>query len=245
MQGPKRIVRGQALKTVAILSRKGGTGKTTLAVHLASAAHGSGLVTVLADLDRQHSAVEWRRQRQDVHPVVEAVKPGAVFARQQDAARAGVELMIIDTGPSIEEEVEQAVRCADLCLVVARPNFFDIRAVAESAALAARFHKPVVFVLNQAPHRQASIEAPVLMEAVSALRKLGFPVAPIGLRTRVAYQRSVAGGSTAQDMEPNSSAASEIMALWAWVEARLHEERPVRRTPTFIAADDRSAAATF
>jgi len=214
-------------------------------VHLASAAHGSGHVTLLADLDRQHSAVEWRRQRAETQPAVEAVKPGALFARQQDAARAGVELMIIDTGPSIEEEVEQAVRCADLCLVVARPNFFDIRAVAESAALAARFHKPVVFVLNQAPHRQESIEAPVLMEAVAALRALGFPVAPIGLRTRVAYQRSVAGGSTAQDLEPNSSAASEILALWSWVETRLHESRPAVHRTSFIAADDRPATVMF
>lgn len=228
------------MKTLAIIARKGGTGKTTLAVHLATAAHGAGYVTLLADTDRQHSAVEWRRMRQQTQPVVEAIKPGALFARQQDAARAGVDLMIVDTGPSVEEEVEQAVRCADLCLVVARPNFFDIRAVAESAALAARFHRPVAFVLNQAPHRQQSIEAPVLMEAVSALRALGFPVAPIGLRTRVAYQRSVAGGSTAQDMEPSGSAASEIGALWSWVEARLQAERPVMRTPTFIAATDRT-----
>lgn len=228
------------MKTLAIIARKGGTGKTTLAVHLAVAAQASGYVTLLADTDRQHSAVEWRRMRQDIEPRVEAVKPGALFARQQEAARAGVDLLVVDTGPSVEEEVEQAVRCADLCLVVARPNFFDIRAVAESAALAARFHKPVAFVLNQAPHRQQSIEAPVLMQAVSALRGLGFPVAPIGLRTRVAYQRSVAGGSTAQDMEPSSSAAGEIRGLWTWVEARLHVERPVLQTPTFISASERT-----
>jgi len=228
------------LKTLAIISRKGGTGKTTLAVHLAVAAHASGYATLLADTDRQHSAVEWRRQRQDCQPAVEPVKPGALFARQQEAARAGVGLLVIDTGPSIEEEVEQAVRCADLCLVVARPNFFDIRAVAESAALAARFHRPVAFVLNQAPHRQQSIEAPVLMEAVSALRGLGFPVAPIGLRTRVAYQRSVAAGSTALALEPSSSAAGEIAALWTWVEGRLQAERPAVRMPTFIAATDRT-----
>lgn len=211
---PERFVRGQALKTLAVLSRKGGTGKTTLAIHLAVAAQADGHVTLLADTDRQHSAVEWRRQRASATPQVDAVKPGALFARQQDAARAGFELMIVDTGPSIEEEVEQAVRCADLCLVVARPNFFDIRAVAESAALAARFHRPVVFVLNQAPHRQASIEAPVLMEAVRALRALGFPVAPIGLRSRVAYQQGVAVGLSAQELDPQGSAGGEIIALW-------------------------------
>jgi len=209
------------MKTLAILSRKGGTGKTTLAIHLAVAAQADGRATLLADIDRQHSAVEWRRERKIATPIVEAVKPGALFARQQEAARAGFGLMVVDTGPSIEEEVEHAVRCADFCLVVARPNFFDIRAVAESAALADRFHRPVAFVLNQAPHRQDSIEAPVLMEAVKALRGLGFPVLPIGLRSRVAYQAAAARGEAAQELDPDGTAGSEMTALWRHVSERL------------------------
>lgn len=214
------------MKTLAVLSRKGGTGKTTLAIHLAAAAEADGRRTILADTDRQHSAVEWRRERQIVSPVVEAVKPGALFARQQDAARAGFGLMVVDTGPSIEEDVEQAVRCADFCLVVARPNFFDIRAVAESAALADRFHRPVAFVLNQAPHRQDSIEAPVLVESVKALRALGFPVLPIGLRSRVAYQNAAATGAVAQELDPDGNAGAEMVALWRHVSERLWPSTP-------------------
>ena len=234
------------MKTLAILSRKGGTGKTTLAIHLAVAAQADGRRTLLADTDRQHSAVEWRRERKILTPVVEPVKPGALFARQQDAARTGFDLLVVDTGPSIEEDVEQAVRCADFCLVVARPNFFDIRAVAESAALADRFHRPVAFVLNQAPHRQDSIEAPVLMESVKALRSLGFPVLPIGLRSRVAYQTAAATGGAAQERDPDGTAGSEMVALWRHVSDRLWPA-PVRAvaetayapTPVFRAAPSR------
>lgn len=214
------------MKTLAILSRKGGTGKTTLALHLAVAAGGSGRATLVADIDRQHSAMEWRRQRSGDGPMVEAVKPGALFTRQQDAAREGIDLMIVDTGPSIEEEVEQAVRCADLCLVVARPNFFDIRAVAESAALAARFHRPTLFVLNQAPPRRGGFEAPVVGQAVRALKALGAPVAPIGLRARVAYQYGVSAGLTAQELEGDGSAAHEIAALWRYISGELWTSPP-------------------
>ncbi|MES2032827.1 MAG: ParA family protein, partial [Pseudomonadota bacterium] len=129
------------MRTLAILSRKGGTGKTTLALHLAVAARSAGLATVVADLDRQQSASDWRRLRPDDDLAVEPVKPGALFARQQAAERAGRDLLIVDTGSSIGDEVEQAVRCADLCLIVARPNFFDVKAVAESADLAQRLSR--------------------------------------------------------------------------------------------------------
>ncbi|MFZ5670619.1 MAG: AAA family ATPase [Pseudomonadota bacterium] len=214
------------MKTLAVLSRKGGTGKTTVALHLAAAARAAGQTVLVADVDRQHSALEWRKLRIGEGPAVEAVKPGALFTRQQEAAREGVSLLIVDTGPSVEEEVEQAVRCADLCLVVARPNFFDLRAVAESAALAARFHRPTLFVINQAPPRRGGFEAPIVGQAVRALKALGAPVAGIGLRARVAYQHGVAAGLTAQELEPDGAAAHEIAALWRCVEAAVWPAEP-------------------
>ena len=45
-----------AMKTIAILSQKGGAGKTTLALHLAGAAVQDALNTLVVDLDPQASA---------------------------------------------------------------------------------------------------------------------------------------------------------------------------------------------
>src|SRR5580765_7894771 len=47
------------MKTIAILSQKGGTGKTTLALHLAVEAERSGAATLIVDLDPQASASSW------------------------------------------------------------------------------------------------------------------------------------------------------------------------------------------
>jgi chromosome partitioning protein len=227
------------MRTLSVLSRKGGTGKTTLALHLAVAASAGGRTTLLADLDRQQSAMAWRRLSGRVDPAVESVKPGALFTRQQDAVREGVDLLIVDTGPTIEGEVEQAVRCADLCLIVARPNFFDLKAVAESAALAQRLSRPAMFVLNQAPPRRGGFEAPIVGQAVRALRETRTPIAPIGLRARAAYQHSVASGLTAQELMPHGPAAREIDALWRRIEAVLWPA-PV---PEAEGADEDAAAA--
>lgn len=214
------------MKTLAVLSRKGGTGKTTLALHLAVAARADGHAVMLADTDRQQSALAWRRQSGRTEPRVEAVKPGALFARQQDAAREGLDLLIVDTGPNVEGDVEQAVRCADLCLIVARPNFFDLKAVAESAELARQLRKPALFVLNQAPPRRSGVEAPAVIHAVRALREAGAPVAAVGLRARAAYQHSVAAGLTAPELLPLGPAAREIEALWRHIETALWPTSP-------------------
>ena len=206
------------MKTLAILSRKGGTGKTTLALHLAVAAYASGRSTLLVDLDRQRSALTWRRQRAFSGPKVMDAKPGALFTMQQAADRLDTDLMVIDTSPSGEEDSEQAARCANFCLIVLRPNFLDLKAVEATAELVHNLNRPACFVINQAPPRRGGVESPAIGETVEVLERFGIPVAPIGLRSRIAYQRSLETGQVAQELEPESSAAVEIGSLWRWVE---------------------------
>ncbi len=116
------------MRTLAVLSQKGGTGKTTVAVHLAVAAWAGQRRVLLADLDPQRSAAEWRRVRAGNGPGLIESKPGALFVAQQAAERAGVDLMVLDTRPCGDTDTAEAIRAADLCLVVLRPSFFDLKA---------------------------------------------------------------------------------------------------------------------
>lgn len=209
------------MKTLAILSRKGGTGKTTLSVHLAVAAWRSSRGVLLVDCDRQGSAAEWRRERKVPGPSIFAAKPAALFATQLAAKRAGRDLLLIDTSPSANEDLADAVRCADYCLMVLRPSFLDVRAVRDTAEMVSRFGKPGAFVLNQAPSRRNGKEMACVGEAVRELSGMGHPILPIGLRARVAYQQAVAEGMSVQETAPASAAALEIGGLWRHVEARL------------------------
>src|SRR5271155_1120861 len=57
------------LKTIAVCSQKGGTGKTTIALHLAVAAERARRSTAVFDLDPQRSSRFWgelRRKIQDI-----------------------------------------------------------------------------------------------------------------------------------------------------------------------------------
>jgi chromosome partitioning protein len=214
------------MRTLAVLSQKGGTGKTTVAVHLAVAAWAKGQRRVLmADLDPQRSAAEWRRLRAGAGPGLIESKSSALFVAQQAADRANVDLMILDTRPASDSETAEVIRAADLCLVVLRPSFFDLKTVQRMAEMTGAMNKPTIFLLNQASSARGGREPAAVVEAVQSLRRRGLSVSPVGLRSRMAYQTAVAQGLTAQESTPGGAAAREIGLLWSHIEQAL---RPVR-----------------
>ncbi|HYG28297.1 MAG TPA: division plane positioning ATPase MipZ [Caulobacteraceae bacterium] len=203
------------MKTLSVLSCKGGTGKTTLALHMAVAAQRAGRATLVADLDRQRACLDWRRERDEVKPAVEEAKPGSLFTLQLAAGRLGTDLMIIDTATSREEDSAYAIKCADLCLIVVRPSFLDLKSVVGSAQAVLNQCKQAVFVVNQAQSGAG------MAEVLTALRPYGIPVAPTPIRMRNTYQQGVGEGRTAQELEPGGAAACEVGQLWSYVEGLL------------------------
>jgi chromosome partitioning protein len=234
------------LKTLAILSRKGGTGKTTVALHLAVQAQRMGYRTLVADADTQHSALDWFRLRTKQPPLVVEARSGALYVARDAAERSGMDLAVFDTGPSAGPDCLDAARLADLSLMVVRPSTFDLRAIRETAEAVARLGRPAWFVLNQAPSRRNGQEVETVRQAVRQLESYGFPVAPIGLRSRVAYQAGMAAGRSAMEIDPDSIASAEICALWNAVGAALWPSRPAepaRRQPikpVFLRAIDQT-----
>lgn len=212
------------MRTLAVLSRKGGTGKTTLAVQLAVSAWTAGRRTTVIDLDPQRSALDWRREREASGPEVVDGKAGGLFTSQLNARRTGTELLILDTRASNDAESAEAARMADLCLLVVRPSFFDVQSIARTAELVCNLRKPAFFVINQAPARRNGEEPTLIREAAEGLRRFGVPLAPVGMRYRVAYQNAVRTGRAAQELDPDSLAAFEINTLWRHVRLELWPE---------------------
>jgi chromosome partitioning protein len=206
------------MRTIAVIARKGGSGKTTVAVHMAIAAHLRGRRTLLADADPQRSSSTVLKARRGDGPAFTETSGPKLFALQVAALRANVDALMIDTAAGAEDELAHAIVLADLCLLVIRPTFLDFAAAIRTADVLRRLHKPGMIVLNQAPVSRAGTEPPLVKKAHEALRLMRLPVAPTILRSRAAFQSALETGCSAEEVAPDTPAAQEAADLWGFID---------------------------
>ncbi len=197
--------------TIAILSQKGGAGKTTLALNLAVAAELYGDMTAVIDLDPQASATGWKDTRASDAPVVVSAQAARLSQVLEAAAQAGVQLAIIDTAPHSENTSLAAARAADLVLIPCRPALLDLRAIGMTVDLAKLAKTPASVVLNAVPPRGSLAE-----EAVAALDTYDVGVSPVRIGQRMAYVHALTAGQGVPEYEPDGKAAEEIRQLYTW-----------------------------
>lgn len=205
------------MKTIAILSQKGGAGKTTLALHIAAAAEVADKPCVVIDLDPQASAAGWKDTREAETPVVVPLPHSRLAAGLQAAKDGGAVLCIIDTAPHSEGAAMAAARAADLVLIPCRAGILDLRAIGTTVELVKLARKKAFVVLNALPPRASQI----LNDAREAVAVHGIEVAPVTLQQRAAYGHALTAGQTAPEYEPGGKAADEIAELRAWLFAVL------------------------
>src|SRR5580693_4718844 len=130
------------MKTIAIISQKGGAGKTTLAIHLAVAAEMAHKSAAVIDLDPQASATSWKDLREGETPVVASAQVTRLVQVLEAAAKHGADIAIIDTAPHSESAALAAARAADLILIPCRPAILDLRAIHLTIDLSKLADKP-------------------------------------------------------------------------------------------------------
>lgn len=200
------------MPTIAVISQKGGAGKTTLAIHLAAAAQEAGRVALIVDTDPQATASQWASWRQDAPPEVIDSPPPRLTAKVAQALGQGADLIVIDTPPHADSAARAAVEVADLVLIPCRPSAFDLAAIQTTAKLVQLLRKPAFVVFTA-----GSPNAPrVYAEAGELVESYGTPACPIVLPDRAAYRHASAEGRTVLEAEPLGKAAKDIRDFYAW-----------------------------
>jgi chromosome partitioning protein len=198
------------MKTLVILAQKGGSGKTTVAVHMAVCAARQGLKTAIVDIDPQRSAYNWNESRPDERKLDAVAAEITQLAGLLHQAKAGgVELAIVDTAPHSTGDAAIAAKQADYLLIPCRPARFDLDAVASTLELAKAANTPAAVVINA-----AAIRGRLADEARGALTRQGATVIETILHQRVAYSHAVIDGRSVHEYEPEGAAAAEIDDLY-------------------------------
>ena len=200
------------MKVLAIVSQKGGPGKTTLAVHLSVAAEAAGLTTALIDLDPQASAAKWSDKREGDTPVVISAHSTRLPQVLQSAEANGLDLCILDTAPTIEKPAKDACKAADLVIIPCKPAIFDLEAMGLTVHITQSVNVPTRVVFNGVPARSS-----MLIKAKKALEIYDIQAAPCIIGDRVAFSYSVIDGRTAQEYEPSGKASREIQVLYNYI----------------------------
>lgn len=200
------------MRILSVVGRKGGSGKTTIALHLALAAHLRGHRVILADADPQRSASGLLRRRQTSGPEPVETAGSKLFALKIAALKAGIDLLVIDTPAGPEIDITHAVALADLALIVVRPTCIDLAASVRTIEMVQRLRRPSMVVMNQAPVARGGAERPSVGDTLQALRFMNLDIAPTILRTREAYHAALAAGRSAEEL--GCAAGFEIAALW-------------------------------
>ena len=185
------------MKIISLINQKGGVGKTTLSLHIATAFQLHGYNTILLDLDPQSSATEWYDSREDEFPAVRSIQSSRLEKTLEQAREIETDVVILDTAPHTESTAVAAGRASGLILVPCQPKIMDLRAMRRTADLLRLVKTNAFVILNAVPH-----QGTVADEAQEAIE--------------VVYDRSLIAGQTAQEFEPQSKAAQEIEELYMW-----------------------------
>jgi chromosome partitioning protein len=211
------------MHTIVFATQKGGSGKSTLAVGLALAAKNAGHHVRLIETDPQGTLSSWQSRRGIAEPMVEAIyNVGRLESRLEQLARAEITLTIVDSASGISATTAAAIRCADLCLIPARPCITDIEACAPTLKAIRAWRKPFAFVLNQTPVRGRRIDSAAHALGGDAVRDMTEVLARPFISMRNDHQDALASGLAVSEYAPASKSAAEICDLWRWAESRLN-----------------------
>lgn len=206
------------MRIIAIVSQKGGVGKTTLASHLAVRAVSDGLNVGIIDLDPQGSLSAWAAARQADQPYF-IVADRALKTQMQKLAKGGFDMIFIDTPPNSINTFDE-MQVADFVLIPVKASPHDLRTVPATWERITDKDR-AAFVLNDVTPRSR-----IAWDSLQTLSQLGTVAGTI--TSRVTFAESQIDGSTIQEIEPKGKGAAEIGRIYRFLMEKLKQQEEAK-----------------
>ena len=200
-------------KVITICQQKGGTGKTTLAVHLALAfAKLHNLKIAIIDTDPQGSLGKWFvvRSEKKVSNENLTFKTASLWGAQYESKtlKKDHDIVIIDTPPKIESDARPSIEAADLVLIPMTPSHVDFWATEAIIDIAKKAKKKIFVQINRANERSKLVK-----KTYEYINSINVKSTNTLIGHRQIYASSMGEGKTAIEKQRKSNAVEEIKKL--------------------------------
>ena len=200
-------------KVITIAQQKGGTGKTTLAVHLALAfIKYHNLKIAIIDTDPQGSLGKWFMIRTEKKLSNDNLtfKTASLWGAQYEskALKKDHDIVIIDTPPKIESDARPSIESADLVLIPMAASHVDFWATGAIVEIAKKANKKILIQINRSNQRSKLIS-----KTNDFIKSLNLSATKTIIGNRQIYAASMGEGKTAVEKQKKSNAVDEIKQL--------------------------------
>jgi chromosome partitioning protein len=208
---------------ISFVNQKGGVGKTTTAINLASCLVRKNHKLVLIDADPQGSAATWHSiEDNQAFEILE--HPGKLTQADIETLETAYDYVIIDAPPAVDDRVETILRASDLAILPVTPSSLDLWSCKETLdTMEPKSEVPRNANIRLLINRKIP-GTRVGREMRQALDKFDTPVFETELCQRVAYIDAMKYGVSVMQFAPGSKAAGEIEQWSQEVIALLSEE---------------------
>lgn len=205
----------------AVVNSKGGVGKTTTAVHLATMLARTGK-TLMIDGDPQQSAASWAAWRRDTDyqpsPTTTCLTGKAILSEGKQLA-AGFEHVVVDAGGRDSAGLRSSLLLAQRAVIPVGASNLDAAAMTD-----------LLTVVDLARDYNESLDVRVLLtridprtkdatEMLAFLAEQKLAVLPTKVCERVAYRRAIGEGAIVQEIGKDQAAIAEMEAFFKEVTA--------------------------
>ena len=200
-------------KVITIAQQKGGTGKTTLAVHLALAfIKYHNLKVAIIDTDPQGSLGQWFMIREEKKLSNDNLtfKTASLWGAQYEskALKKDHDIVIIDTPPKIESDARPSIEAADLVLIPVAASHVDFWATGAIVEIAKKANKKILIQINRSSQRSK-----LLSKTNDFIKSLDLSATKTIIGNRQIFAASMGDGKTAVEKQKKGIAVDEIKKL--------------------------------
>ena len=200
-------------EVITIAQQKGGTGKTTLAVHLALAfIKYHNLKVAIIDTDPQGSLGKWFmiRSEKKISNQNLTFKTASLWGAQYESKilKQDHDIVIIDTPPKIESDARPAIEAANLVIIPVAPSPVDFWATEAIIEIAKKAKRKILIQINRANHRSKLIS-----KTYEYIKSINIPATKTLIGNRQIFIASMGEGKTVVEKQRKSKAVEEIKKI--------------------------------